>query len=456
MLLAISMPIQLSRERLSDLLIDPREALDLEIKNWLDLRGNNEAKATFAKAALALANHGGGFILIGLTETDHGYIEAEGRPPTLDSYSQDVINGIIQNYADPAFHCAVHVVTRQDGPYFPVVVVPGDHRSPIRARRAGPHGNIVENNAIYVRKPGPRSEAPTTSQEWELLLTRCLANRRDELLDQIRDLISGAVPAVANPDGSAKLDQWIDQCLARWEALTAALPPNAPERCPHGHYCIAYEIAGDLRPIVPSQLPELLKRSVVRHTGWPPFWFPTRPGIEPYPIDGLVECWLGRDEELGAFGQRDAAHSDFWRISPDGLAFLLRGYQEDGMDNRPPKALFDVSLPVWRTGEALLHAESLAANLAQGPATVTFAVRYQGLAGRSLTSVSGLRLIFDGHVARQDTITQKTTVEAASIGPNLPEIIHPLLAPLYALFDFFDLPMTLVTEELGQMRRGTK
>jgi len=193
------LPIRFSPERLADLLIDPREDLDLEIKNWLDLRNDNGAKATFAKAVLAIANHGGGFIILGLTETERGCAEAEGRPVTLDGYSQDVINGIVQGYADPSFHCAMHVVARQDGQLFPVVAVPGDHRSPIRAKRAGPNGNIVENNAIYVRKPGPRSETPTSSRDWDALLARCLVNRRDEMLDQIRGLISGAVPAAAYP-----------------------------------------------------------------------------------------------------------------------------------------------------------------------------------------------------------------------------------------------------------------
>jgi transcriptional regulator with XRE-family HTH domain len=202
-----------------------------------------------------------------------------------------------------------------------------------------------------------------------------------------------------------------------------------------------------------GQLPDLLQRIVMRYTGWPPFWFPTRRGIEPYPIDSVVECWLGGDTEPGAFG-RDAAHSDFWRISPDGLAFLLRGYQEDGLENRPPQTLFDITLPVWRVGETLLHAERLAGSLVEGPATITFAIHYEGLAGRSLTSVDGRRLMFEGHIARQDSITLRTTVEAASISPNLPEIIQPLLAPLYALFGFFDLPNALVTEELAQMRRG--
>ncbi|SDU41589.1 hypothetical protein [Pseudomonas mandelii] len=35
----------ISRERLASLLIDTKEALDLEVKNWLDLQGFNHDKA---------------------------------------------------------------------------------------------------------------------------------------------------------------------------------------------------------------------------------------------------------------------------------------------------------------------------------------------------------------------------------------------------------------------------
>lgn len=243
------MSIRFAPERLADLLIDPHEDLDRKIKNWLDLREDNDAKATLAKAALAIANHGGGFIILGLTETEHGYVEAAGRPATLNGYNQDIINGIIQSYADPPFHCAVHIVAQQDGQHFPVVAVQGDHRSPIRAKRAGPNGNIVQNNAIYIRKAGPRSETPTSGQDWDAVLARCLVNRRNEMFDQIRDLISGAVPTAPPPSVSTRLGQWIEQCLARWEVLITDLPTEAPERCPHGYYYIAYELGGDLRSV---------------------------------------------------------------------------------------------------------------------------------------------------------------------------------------------------------------
>lgn len=449
----------LTRERLADLLIDTQEALDLEVKNWLDLQGSNDDKATFAKAVLALSNHGGGFIILGLVETDAGIVEAEERPANLDSYSQDLINGIVQNYCDPPFHCAVHIVPDPRGAVFPIVHVPGGHRVPVSARRAGPNGNTVQLNAIYVRKPGPRSETPQSAQDWDDLLARCLRHRRDEMFDQIRDLITGAVPQVERPGEPVRLDEWIRSNRERWNLLIAGLPQGTGPCMPHGRVSIAYEILGERRQIVPAEIPDVLRRSVVRHTGWPPFWYPARAGISPYPIDGAIECWLGSDPEVPV-QDLDASHSDFWRIHPEGLAFLLRGFQEDdGGGQRGgapvvPGTLFDITLPVWRVGEALLQARSLAANLFEGATTIRVVVTYEGLAGRTLVSLDNRRIMWDGRVAHQNMITLSTHVDAQTIDANLPEIVHPLLSPLYSLFDFYELSMQLVVDELARMRAG--
>jgi len=127
-----------------------------------------------------------------------------------------------------------------------------------------------------------------------------------------------------------------------------------------------------------------------------------------------------------------------------------------GRTTYPPAAAFDLVIPVWRIGEALLHAERLAANLFNGPATIKFTVTYEGLAGRKLVTLDGRRVLFEGRTAHQDQITLTTHVDAQSIGSNLPEIVQALLEPLYALFDFFVLPANLVTEELARMRLGSR
>lgn len=449
-----------SKKRLADLLIDPREALDFEVKNWLDLKDSGEDKATFAKAVLAISNHGGGFIGLGLRETDEGIVEAEGRPAHLDGYSQELVNGIVQNYCDPSFHCTVHIVPNPVGELIPIVIVPGGHRVPVRARRAGPKEKIVAKNAYYIRRPGPCSETPQSAQDWDDLLGRCLQNRRGEMLDQIRDLLLGTVPQVDQKTEPAKLDGWVDACLQRWQNLIEPLPANVGPRLVHGRYYFAYKITGEHREVAPSQIPNLLKDSEVRHTGWPPFWYPTRNEIKPYPIDGVVECWHGHDTRTPV-EKRDVAHSDFWRINPNGLAFLIRGFQEDGVDAQRlgyhrvgPGKMLDIAIPVWRVGETLLHAKSLANNFFVGPTTIRFVAIFEGLSGRSLISIDGRRYISVERVAHQNVIKLDKHVDTQSIDTNLPEIVHPFLSPLYALFDFFELPMELVVDELKRMRKG--
>ena len=451
----------ISAERLDDLLVDLREDLDLEVKNWLDLRGNSHHKAIFAKAALALANHGGGFIVLGFEETGAKMEEAANRPATLDTYNQDVVNGVVQKYCDPQFHCAVHIVANLDGAKFPIVRIPGGHRVPVRARRARREGKVLDLNAIYIRKPGPRSEPPQSSQEWDDLLSRCLRNRREELLDMMRDLSSGAGAEKEPAGNEERLERWIVSCFDRWRSLTDPLPEGAGPRFQHGYFNFAYEIVGDVRQITLGQLPELIRSSAVRHTGWPPFWYPTREGIEPYPRDGAVECWLGGDPKVAA-DRRDPAHSDFWRITPDGCAYLLRGYQEDVQESMytapaafAPGTVFDITLPVWRAGETLLQAEHLASILCEGPAVIRFAAEYTGLGGRSLVSLSGRRYVREGSVSRQESTRLHTHIESQAIGTRLPEIVHTLLSPLYELFGFFELPMQLVVDELRRMREGS-
>src|SRR5579884_3657878 len=84
----------------------PKEHLNVEIKNWLRM-DDHAHKADLAKAILALANHGGGRILIGWTEAGNKFYPDSPRPDDLSCYSQDAINGVVAAYAEPVFHCEV-------------------------------------------------------------------------------------------------------------------------------------------------------------------------------------------------------------------------------------------------------------------------------------------------------------------------------------------------------------
>src|SRR5437870_2139617 len=114
--------------RLQELMAHPQEALDAEIKSWLRLRSDKLQQATLARALLALANHGGGYVLNGFQNAGVPCPPAMPRPPDLSDYEPDVINGIVAKYARPAFHCRVlHLPFPPTGEVFPLIEVPGGH-----------------------------------------------------------------------------------------------------------------------------------------------------------------------------------------------------------------------------------------------------------------------------------------------------------------------------------------
>lgn len=439
--------------RLADLLQEPRETLSIEVKGWLDLTNNAAHKAALAKAIIALANHGGGHIIIGLTETADGVVEAEGRPESLSVYAPDSINAVVRRYLEPPFHCDVeHVPSPHTGNPHPIVVVPGGHRFPVRSRRAGPNGDVMRENVYYIRRAGPQSEQPQSGQEWDALIRRCITNGRDELVDQFRRLMAGGVAhAEVEEEPEYTVEDWAQQSFDRWQQLTSDLAGDHAARFPRGYYALGYKLISDeLMPVDGAQLLDRLRRGTVRYTGWPQFWVPTREDIAPYVYDDSIECWIGRDR------QDDAAHSDFWKVARDGRFFLIRGHQEDTMGDvgRPAGGGFDITLPTWRVGEALLHASNMAQQFDVPNARVAMIVEWTGLANRQLVTWGNPnRMLFGGHRAHQGVFRKDISFRANTVPDTLPELVNLIVRPLYELFSFFELPGALVTEELARMQQ---
>lgn len=437
--------------RIADVLREPRETLDVEIKGWLDIIHDNAHRATLAKAIVALANHGGGLVLIGLTETVDGIVADAHRPANLAGYSVDHVNAVVNRYIEPPFHCDVKLGKRPtDDLEYPIVVVPGGHQFPVRASRSGPNNEGIRENVYYIRRLGPQSEGPQSGQEWDQLIRRCITNARDDLLDRFRVLMAGGAPAVVAPEGvTDRVWHWCEASEARWQDIADTFPEGASARLSHGHYAVGYQlIHDDLRPVASPALLDRLQAGVVRYTGWPPFWVPHVQDLAPYPYEGTIECTMARG------GQSDPGHADFWRANPEGQFFLLRGFQEDARgEGQEPGATLELTTPVWRMGEILLHAASMARQFEAPDAKVVFCVRWSGLAGRTLVSHANRHWAdLENFSARQNVFQNQTIVQADQVADSLPEIVAPLLQPFYALFNFFDPPVAFVANELARMR----
>lgn len=314
--------------------------------------------------------------------------------------------------------------------------------------------------------------------DWQALVEEAVRRRKAEGLSQaelagLAGVNRQTVIALERGDGSLRLSSvfavlgvlglavntepldreaaFVRAARQRWHELTDPLPEGAAARQPHGAVEYAYALRGELETIDPAQLAWIAQTAIDRLTGWPPFLVPTKPSLRPRPHAGELECWIGNPEADGLFV--DAAHSDYWRLAPDALAYLRRGFQEDSADHLAPGTIFDLTLPIWRAGEVLAHAARLAQVIDEPNARIHLVVRYSGLLGRELRSWAnplGGHLT-SGYRARANDATAEVGTSPAEVADDLPAIVHRLLAPLYLRFDGYRLERDLVDRETAQL-----
>jgi len=100
--------------RIKALVERPGESLPVEIKRWID-PDQPQGKFLLVKAALALRNYGGGYIVIGF---DSDTLEPDSTnvlPDVRGSFHIDKIQGLISHYASEPFEVVMHFQEREGG-----------------------------------------------------------------------------------------------------------------------------------------------------------------------------------------------------------------------------------------------------------------------------------------------------------------------------------------------------
>jgi hypothetical protein len=155
--------------------------MEAEYKTWLDLDDGNH-QATLARAMIALANHGGGVVVIGFESVENGVLRVRDDLSPADPrqvYARERVQRILNKYAEPSFEIAVDFVARPGGGVLhPIIEVRPTGLDPVVAARGSPDNKTLLKGACYIRRPGPESAAPRTFQDWRQFIDTYAARRR--------------------------------------------------------------------------------------------------------------------------------------------------------------------------------------------------------------------------------------------------------------------------------------
>lgn len=434
-------------------IVNPVEDLDAEYKNWLDLREERD-RTTLAKAVIALANHGGGVVVLGFEELPTGLVPRP-KPAEIPDVTQDSVNEAVQRYAEPQLHCRLHTVKHPvAGSVHPVIRVPGGD-VPVVSKRDQPKGGLRQYKA-YMRKPGPRSEEPQTAAEWRMLLDRCVWARREEILNAIRGIVLGRVEESISDQTSDELEDFLDSSRQNWLSLVKNGPTDAPNRFPDGYYEFAI---GPDNPQPEISLSELKDRLAVaqsiKTSGWPPFLDIGKEGEKPYASEGCIQAWLGNPSPKKIFN--DPSHTDFWRASPSGQLYIIRGYGEDGAEwtkslQHDPGTTLSLNIAVIRIWEYLRFSSHFFKTFVDVEEVVV-RCRYTGLSDRTLIESLQPAFSFDRGVSQVKEVPLTGQFTLQQLEDNVTEMLHQLMAPLFEYFEFYRLTVAHVQNIIDAYRK---
>ncbi len=444
-----------SEEDLKKLLNSPSEALDLELKQWIDPT-TPEGEAKIAKGCLAMRNNNGGRLIIGFKDT--------GKPDTYpfpkdvsEMFHTDIIQRIVAKYSSEPFETKMQLVER-DGQKYPVITVPDGVRTPVAAKsdlrdHKDKDRKLIKDNAIYVRSLNSNNIVSSTEArrgDWNRLVEICFDNREADIGAFVRrhlaalnpDSLSAAMKAFLGASvPPSDEDRVAEQLRANHERFLAATKKENVQLPQGVGFCEAIMLVDeipDLQPVAQATLQKLFANAP-NHTGWPP-WAnlsnASDPRLCPYLKDGGRESILNF---LDTHASPSGPSLDFWRIGPPGAFYHVRALKEDlaKPPDFPYRKRLEFRLQIAYVAEVistgLSFGRSLGCDAEKTP--LIFGFRWKGLLDRNLASWINPQIwIPPTAVSHQDEVVTVVRIPSETPPGGIAPHVETAVSGLFVLF----------------------
>lgn len=468
--------MQIEQSTVDALVSAPGEGLNTEVKRWID-PDSVAGIEKIVKAALALRNRNGGYLVIGFD--NKSLLPDAGHEPSdvRSIFHLDKIQGIVSKYSSELFEIGIGY-SRRDGIDHPVIVVPPGVRTPVAAKRGLADGNqtLVRHGAVYFRTlsaNGTPSTAEARPEDWREIVEICFDNREADVGRFLRRQLAGRDVATlidalqqtglfgiasqgsqASPTLKEKTEALMlegDEHFARAVA-ERPLDDNAKELLKAGFWTVACVVDPPRATAKPDQtFSHAIAASNPKYTGWP-VWLDSSAFVDPESRPKVKDKAVEALMISGSSGW--SHHFDFSRIDPQGKFYLRRVLQDDGVPTKvPPGTALDPIIVVLRVAEAIAVGISFAKALGWPPeqTRLGFSFRWQKLTGRNLMRWADPYGGFELGKSHDDEITTYTELSLDTPISAIAPSVKDATEDLFIMFDGHTLTAGVIEDWVKRM-----
>jgi len=351
------------------------ERTDLDYKK--DIAWDKETKYSLIKDVMAFANAGGGYIVVGWDEQQDE--ESKRRtgvtPGNMDTWDATKVCKDINNFCGPGLD--VDVIRHEDdveSKRYVILCIPSHGDTPhlcIKEKHDSKQQLVLRLGALYFRSKNKECKEISDPHDYRELIARCLRARKEELLRDFKDILSGQSFA---PVRSTRKDPLAE--MDKHAKLAEKYKPNGIEGLVFREIVCFLDGSWTFDS---DKVKNALSVACVDYRGWPfVFYLPNGKVPPQFANDMIFACdneqWEGRIK------------FDYWSFSYDG-AFYASNLTDESMKNKPE--MLDAVLQVKLVGEAVTALGRIYSSLGLPLDTeLEIAVRYSPFTGVRVGSVS--------------------------------------------------------------------
>lgn len=257
---------------------------------------------------------------------------------------------------------------------------------------------------------------------------------RKELEKRVRRRLAMITPPPQAATAPLEADWFSEQCSLADEGMKKT--PNI------AFMELSFALASRTEQFSLPDLNKAASTAPINTFGWPIALYITHENMRPRPrADGVFAEVIPET--------RDSY--DFWAIRRNGDFYWRGSLFED--TRRPEKLFFDTR--IVRVTEALLYCGRLYDALGQDrQRVVTISVRHVGLKGRQLSAARPSRDIYTRDISHENESAVSFSVQLGQLETELVPLVKSVVAPMFALFDFFELDDQIYEEIVNRFVEG--